>query len=29
MKLSSSKNNDKVVADFMNRVETEALKDSH
>ncbi|MBC1232141.1 SRPBCC family protein [Listeria booriae] len=29
MKLSSSKNNDKVVADFMKRVETEALKDSH
>ncbi|MBC1212568.1 SRPBCC family protein [Listeria booriae] len=29
MKLSSSKNNDKVVADFMKRVETEALKDRH
>ncbi|MBC1798518.1 SRPBCC family protein [Listeria booriae] len=29
MKLSSSKNNDKVVADFMKRVEAEALKDSH
>ncbi|MBC6167725.1 SRPBCC family protein [Listeria booriae] len=29
MKLSSSKNNGKVVADFMKRVETEALKDSH
>ncbi|EUJ42488.1 SRPBCC family protein [Listeria riparia] len=29
MKLGGSKNNDKVVADFMKRVETEALKDSH
>ncbi|EUJ23633.1 hypothetical protein PGRAN_08243 [Listeria grandensis FSL F6-0971] len=28
MKLGSSKNNDKVVVDFMKRVETEALKDS-
>ncbi|MBC6314392.1 SRPBCC family protein [Listeria grandensis] len=28
MKLGSTKNNDKVVIDFMKRVETEALKDS-